>query len=399
MPELWAGLDAGKAHHHCAVIDADGAKQLSRKVPNNEPELLELLGDVLALDEHVTWAIDLNSGGAALIIALLINHNQRLLYIPGRTVHYASGAYRGAGKTDAKDAYLIADQARMRRDLRPLQPGDEIAVDLGILTARRYDLAADRTRAINRLRAQMLEYFPALERAFDYSQSQAALVLLTGYQTPAALRRLGLKRLTTWLRNRRVRGADDVASRALAAAQVQHTTLPGETLAASVVARLATEIRDLDKEIAETDALIQERFRQHQHAPALLSMPGIGPLLGAEFIGLTGGDMTIFGTPDRLAGVAGLAPVPRDSGRISGNLRRPYRYNRRLLRVFYLAAQVAAQHCPVSRQYYQRKRSEGKNHKQAVLALARRRLNVLWALLRDGRTFERTPPISHAAAA
>lgn len=68
-------------------------------------------------------------------------------------------------------------------------------------------------------------------------------------------------------------------------------------------------------------------------------------------------------------------------------------------RVFYLAAQVAAQHHSVSRQYYQRKRSEGKNHKQAVLALARRRLNVLWALLRDGRTFERRPPVSHTAAA
>ena len=56
---------------------------------------------------------------------------------------------------------MIADQARMRRDLQPLRPGDDIAVDLRILTARRTDLVADRTRAINRLRAQLLEYFPA----------------------------------------------------------------------------------------------------------------------------------------------------------------------------------------------------------------------------------------------
>ena len=72
----------------------------------------------------------------------------------------------------------------MRRDLQPLRPGDDIAVELRILTARRTDLVADRTRAINRLRAQLLEYFPALERAFDYSKSKAALILLTGYQTP-----------------------------------------------------------------------------------------------------------------------------------------------------------------------------------------------------------------------
>ncbi|NUK08356.1 IS110 family transposase [Streptomyces lunaelactis] len=144
--------------------------------------LLELLTDVLALaeDSPVTWAVDLNAGGGALLIALLVGHGQRLLYIPGRTVHHASRGYRGDGKTDAKDAYVIADQARMRRDLQPLQEWDEIAVDLKILTARRYDLAADRTRAINRLRAQLLEYFPALERAFDYAASKAALILLTG---------------------------------------------------------------------------------------------------------------------------------------------------------------------------------------------------------------------------
>ena len=161
--QLWAGVDAGKSDHHCVVIDADGQRLLSQRVANDEAVLLELISAVTALADggEVTWAIDLNHGGAALLIALLIAADQRLLYIPGRTVYHASGGYRGDGKTDAKDAAVIADQARMRRDLQPLRPGDEIAVDLRILTARRSDLVADRTRAINRLRAQLLEYFPA----------------------------------------------------------------------------------------------------------------------------------------------------------------------------------------------------------------------------------------------
>ena len=62
---------------------------------------------------------DLADGGAALLIALLLAHGQELLYIPGRAVHHAAGGYRGDGKTDAKDAAVIADQARIRRDLRP----------------------------------------------------------------------------------------------------------------------------------------------------------------------------------------------------------------------------------------------------------------------------------------
>ena len=99
---------------------------------------------------EVTWAIDLAGGGAALLITLLLQASQRLLYIPGRSVYYASGSYRGDAKSDAKDAAIIADQARMRRDLQPLRPGDEITVELRILTARCADLVADRTRTITR---------------------------------------------------------------------------------------------------------------------------------------------------------------------------------------------------------------------------------------------------------
>lgn len=62
------------------------------------------------------------------------------------------------------------------------------------------------------------------------------------------------------------------------------------------------------------------------------------------------------------------------------------------LRVFYLSAQIAARFCPTLKTFYDRKRSEGKSHKQAILALARRRLDVLWALIRDHRTFTTEPP-------
>jgi hypothetical protein len=109
--------------------------------------------------------------------------------------------------------------------------------------------------------------------------------------------------------------------------------------------------------------------------------------------------MDAFGTAGRLAGVAGLATGPTRLKPISGNMRRPHRYHRRLLRVFYLSAQIAARFCPTSKTFYDRKRAEGKSHKQAILALARRRLDVLWALIREQRTFEVQPPRRGLAAA
>src|SRR3954454_3074495 len=193
MSMVWAGVDSGKRAHHCVVIDASGTVLLSRRVGNDEAELLELVGTVIDLadGDEVCWATDLNAGGAALLITLLAGHGQRLLYIPGRVVHHAAATYRGDGKTDAKDARIIADQARMRTDLQPVRGADQISVDLRMLTARRTDLICDRVRAINRLRATLVEYFPALERTFDFSKNKAALTLLSEYQTPDRLRRIG----------------------------------------------------------------------------------------------------------------------------------------------------------------------------------------------------------------
>ncbi|CAM5436379.1 putative protein OS=Streptomyces griseomycini OX=66895 GN=FHS37_006517 PE=4 SV=1 [Streptomyces griseomycini] len=102
--------------------------------------------------------------------------------------------------------------------------------------------------------------------------------------------------------------------------------------------------------------------------------------------------MDASGSAGRLAGVAGLAPVPRDSGRISGNMRRPHRPHRRLLRVFHLSARIAARFCSTSKTFCDRERAEGKSHEQAIPALARRRLDVLWALIRDPRRRTVPPP-------
>jgi transposase len=400
MTALWAGIDAGKRAHHCVVIDQAGTVLLSKRVENDEEALLELIATILeiAAGGEVCWATDLNAGGAALLIELLAAHAQRLLYIPGRIVHHAAATYRGDGKTDAKDARIIADQARMRADLQPVRGADQISVDLQLLTARRTDLMCDRVRAINRLRATLLEYFPALERAFDYSK-KAPLILLGGYQTPEGIRRIGLTRLAGWLRKRGCRSSAKMAEKALEAANSQHTVLQTQSTGSALVVRLAEQISALDAEIADVDAQITDLFRQHESADVLLSMPGFGPVLAATFLANIGGNLDGFDSVDRLASVAGLAPVPRDSGRISGNLHRPRRFNRRLLRTCYLAALSSLKNSPASRTYYDRKRREGKSHKQALIALSRRRINVPWAMLRDHTTYREPGTVSRVQAA
>jgi transposase len=396
LQAIWAGVDIGKEHHHAVVIDADGNRLLSQRVLNGEAELLQLIDQVEGLAGKVVWAVDIVNGGAALLLALLVSRGLEVLYISSTMVSRAAGGYRGDGKTDARDAAIIADQARMRRGLTPLRVDDELVVELQLLVARRRDLVADRVRTINRLREQLLGIFPALERCLDMTR-KGPLSLLTKYQRPAKIREAGAEQIRAWLLSQKARRTAALADRVVQAAQAQQISLPGERLAAHLVAELARTVLQLTSQIEETDQMIDERFHQHALAEILLSMPGIGSQLGAEFIAATGGDMTAFTSADHLAGYAGVAPVPRDSGRISGNLHRPRRYNRLLNHVFYVSAMISIRCNADSRRFYDRKRTEGKSHSQAVLALARRRVNVIWALTRDQRIYHPIPPAQHAA--
>jgi transposase len=389
--KAWVGIDVGKTHHWACVVDAEGKILSSVKVANDEAQIMALLTNTGSLAAQLIWAVDIIGTPSALLLALLARAGQSVRYASGRVVAAMSAAYAGEGKTDAKDAYVIAETARLRRDLSVIDTGADLVRNLAVLTGHRADLIADRVRMINRLRDLMTSVFPSLERAFDYSSHKGALVLLTGYATPDRIRRLGQTRLTSWLRSRNVRGSAEVAARAIAAARAQTVVLPGQDLTSSIITELANGILALDDRLKALDAQIEVTFAEHPHSAIIQSMPGFGPFLGASLL-VGANDLRAFPSAGHLAAAAGLVPVPNDSGRRSGNLHRPLRYSRPLRHVFYLSAQTSMMRAGPNRDYYVKKRAQGATHSQAVISLARRRIDVLWALLRENRTWTAAPP-------
>lgn len=97
-------------------------------------------------------------------------------------------------------------------------------------------------------------------------------------------------------------------------------------------------------------AQIAATFEKHPQATIITSMPGFGPIPGAALlVGI--GDLMAFPTGGHLAAAAGLVPVPNDSGRRTGNLHKPRRYNRPLRRVLHLSAQTSMVRPGPSRDY------------------------------------------------
>ena len=395
--QLFVGVDVGKAHHWVCAVDPNGHSLLSVKVVNDEAAISEIIATIHESADHVRWAVDIVGSPSALLLALLAQSDQSVSYASGRVVAAMSAAYSGEGKTDAKDAFVIAETARLRNDLNVIDHETDLVRNLAVLTGHRGDLIADRVRMINRLRDLMTSVFPSLEREFDYASCKGALVLLTGYATPQRIRRIGEKRLSSWLRQRKVRNYAAVAARAVVAARDQNVELPGQDTAAAIIAELAGSILSLDNRVQSLDTQIADTFDQHSDAAIIQSMPGFGPIPGASLLVGTS-DLRAFPTAGHLAAAAGLVPVPNDSGRRVGNLHRPTRYSRKLRHVFYLSTQTSMIRPGPNRGYYLKKRGEGRTHTQAVIALARRRVDVLWALLRDKRTWTADPPAAAQVA-
>lgn len=389
----WIGIDVGKNSHWAHVLDDEGEEVLSCKVQATEQDIEALYSEVLRLGdaEERFFCLDIVGGPATLVEAVLLGYGERVLHLPGMAGNRARDSYPGGEqKSDPRDARIIADQLRMRwRSLTEVQPRGEEAVELRVLLGHRRDLVQDQVRRIARLRELLLEVFPSVEGILDFTRN-GPLLAITKVATPKAARRLGEARLARWLKARGVRKADELARRIVEAAKSQHYELPAAALKAELVAEISSELQRTKKRISELEERLEGLVSSNPETRIVKSLPGMGTIFSAEFVAEVG-SIERFASSDALAAAAGMAPVLRESGS-SSHRRRSRRGNGVLKRALYRSAFSASAHHAPSREFYRRKRAEGKTHHQALIALARRRINVLWAMLRDGRAYHDPPP-------
>ena len=163
--EVFVGVDIAKGDHYACAASVEGTEVLARSVCNDEASIDRLIDDAAA-HGTVALVIDTTSSVASLLLEAAAKREVPVAYVTGLTMRRAADLYAGAAKTDPKDAQVLPDYARRNADrLSWTQPNDELLARLRILNGRDTDLAADATRAANRLRDALLSVSPALERA------------------------------------------------------------------------------------------------------------------------------------------------------------------------------------------------------------------------------------------
>ena len=156
----------------------------------------------------------------------------------------------------------------------------------------------------------------------------------------------------------------------------------------AMVERIARLIEILDREIAEIEvdigALINAEPELADDAQLMRSMPGVGPVACMQLIA----QMPELGRigPKQAAALAGLAPFNVDSGAYRGK-RKIGGGRKRVRDALYMAALNAVRRADHFKTFYARLRNAGKPAKLALIAVARKLLTVLNAMMRDRKAY------------
>ena len=373
-PGTVIGLDVGKSSHWACVATRDGEVLLSAPVANRECELDSLFAEF----PGALVVVDQPRNIGALALSRARAAGMPSAYLPGLAAHEASKLFGGDAKTDERDAMVIAKTALGIPDaLLPVAHPDPAIAAARSIAAQRDFLICENTRNKNRLRSILLESCPEFEALADLSDA-AELRLMAEFGGPWSVADAGGRRTGAV-----TRGARRAKIRSLIGS-VESSTRPGAAEIAAedrAVRLLARRIAENAAEIEAADDTIAALLERDETYRCLLTVPGIGPKTASELaISINIED---FPSHDRLASYCGLAPRNRQSGTSISSVSASRQGNKRLKSLLIFSCNCLARTNGRWGEYYARCRARGMPHGKALKAVARKRLKVIYAVMRD----------------
>ena len=398
---LFVGDDWAEDHHDVEVMNEAGKVLAKRRLPEGVAGITQLhglIGAHLGEDDdaaEVIVGIETDRGPwvAALIAAgyrvFPVNPLQASRY---RERHGVSGA-----KSDGGDAHMLADM--VRTDSHQLRPaaGDSQEAGAVKVTARMHKtMIWERTRAVQRLRHQLREYFPAALEAFEDLDAPDVLELLARAPDPERARRLTRAQVSAALKRARRRGIEGKADAILAALRGEHLGQPPALTAAyaGTVRSLIALITTLNEQVKALEAQVRENFGRHPDAEIYQSQPGMGAILGARVLGELGDDPHRYASAKSRRNYAGTSPITRASGKRKVVAAR-FVHNDRLVDALNAQAFAALSASPGARAFYDQQRAKGIEHQDALRRLANRLVGVLHGCLKTGTRYDEATAWGH----
>jgi transposase len=403
---LFVGDDWAEDHHDVELMDAAGRTLARARLPEGVAGIARLhamIGAQLGED-----AEDIEDAPGQVVIGIETDRGPwvQALIAAGYTVFAVNplqaARYRerlgvSGAKSDPADAHMLADMVRTdAHQLRPVAADTAEAEAVKVLTRMHKTMIWERTRAGQRLRHALREYFPAALAAFEDLDAADTLELLGKAPDPASAARLSAAQISAALKRARRRDIATKAARIQAALRSEQLGQPAMVTAAyaASVRALVAVLGTLNEQVKALQGQVEAHFGQHPDAEIIASQPGLGTILGARVLAEFGDAADRYSSAKARKNYAGTSPITRASGRKTVVLAR-FVHNDRLIDALMTQAFSALQPSPGARAYYDRQRARGAEHNAALRQLANRLVGILHGCLKTRTRYDEATAWSH----
>lgn len=390
MAEVFAGLDWASHLHAVCVINEHGTVCRQWEVSHDADGLRELMRALRALGV-CRIAIERPSG---LLVDALVDAGLQVVPIHPNAVKASRPRYRShGGKSDAGDAYLLADLLRTDgHRFKPLAPQSDEIRALRALVRGRDDLVATRVQLANQLRALLESYWAGAAEVFADVDSPIALAFIQRYPTPEAASRLSPKRMAAFCAQHAYcgrRSPQELLQRlrhppAVALGEMEMDA-KGE-----LACCLARTLGALVDQIRLLSSRIEHHIASSDDGRILMSFPRAGRICAAQILAELGSVRERFDSDEHLAAEAGVAPVTYASGKHTSVVFR-WACNHRLRRALTTLADNFRHASVWAAAVYAKARGRGCDHPHAIRILSRGWLRVIWRAWTDRKPYDPAP--------
>lgn len=383
---LFVGFDVGKSFHAAYARDASGRRVASGRVDNEEAAIDAFLRRAIersgADPSLVLVCVDQRRSVGTTVVRRALAAGCEVAYITGKREKRARELFPGVSKSDRKDAEVIAAAAAgMPQSLLPVPDERD-----GLEGARRLRSALafaikQLTQCKNRIRSALVESNGAYERLMDLDRGWC-LELTERLGGPWQVLDAGRDALDGAAAGAGADRLEAIWGSLSRATRPTEEQVRAEGLALRMLARRA---RALKEDVDELSAAVAAEVGDDETYRCLLTVPGVGPATAAQLV--SGIQVRAFSSSEKLASYCGLAPRDVQSGTATSSVSSSPEGNKCLksLLIFSCLSLVGAD-CEFGR-YYRACRARGMRHTAALKATARKRLKVIYAIMRDRRPY------------
>lgn len=398
-PELQVAVDVGCTRHRVAIGLSEGKLLEEFDIGHDAAGLNEFFSRVERHERQwrlpVAVAMEGYNGYARPLDERVLLHGYRLFNVNNMKLARFKEIFPGPAKSDPVDArkmlemFSLKDKLPLAREvLQEVAPVAQVNVQLKALTRRRKQLVNERKRVSSRLQTDLQAVCPGL---LDITGEADNLWFLTFLTCRADLTKLKTVREASLLA---LPGVGKHYAGEIRLWQKQATFSDTVAWIGPMIVEDAKRILELRRKIGALQKQIDVLAAHSEMACRIDTIPGFGRVCSAELAGEIG-SLQRFSGESSLALYVGMAPLNNSSGARSGS-KPPRQVNVRAKAAMMIAAAKNSATVPDSRAFYDKKRAQGKTHNQALRALARVLVRIIWSMLKHGRDYQSVSPTKNA---